>query len=68
MAYLLMPLMHHVVGTDGYFYISDSDNFFAQNGAVQVAVWLVSGGLVLGVTGLRQRVAARYRGFHADLG
>jgi hypothetical protein len=67
-SYLLMPLVHHVVGTDGYFYISDSDNFFTQNGAVQLAVWLVSGGLILAVTRLRQRLAARYRGFEADLG
>ena len=55
-AYLFWPLLHHVAGTDGYYYISDSDNFFAQSAAVQFGTWLVSAGLVLGLTWLRQRV------------
>jgi hypothetical protein len=67
-AYLLLPLMHHLVGTDGYYYISDSDNFFAQNVAVQLVVWLVLGGLALGVTWLRERAAARYTGLRAKPG
>jgi hypothetical protein len=57
-AYLLMPLVHHLVGTDGYFYISDSDNFFARNIVVQLVTWMVSGGLALGMTRLGERVAA----------
>jgi hypothetical protein len=57
-AYLLLPLAHHVVGTDGYFYISDSDNFFAASPAVQLMAWAVIGALVLGVTRLRMRVAS----------
>jgi len=59
MAYLLMPLVHHVVGTDGYFYISDSDNFFAQKGATQAAAWLIAEGFALGLTWWRSRLAAR---------
>lgn len=58
-AYLLMPLVHHVVGTDGYFYITDSDNFLAQSAVVQVVTWLVSAGLALGVAWLRERASAR---------
>jgi hypothetical protein len=56
-AYLLLPLMHYLVGTDGYYYISDSDNFFAQNAAVQLVVWLVTACLVLGLTWFRQRIS-----------
>ena len=58
-AYLLMPLVHHVVGTDGYYYITNSDNFLAQSTVVQVVTWLVSAGLALGVTWLWERVDAR---------
>jgi hypothetical protein len=57
-AYLLMPMIHHLLGTDGYYYLSDSDNFFAQSGALQVLTWLVAGGLALGVTWLGGRLAA----------
>ena len=62
-AYLLLPLVHHVVGTDGYYYISDSDNFFAQGSVAQLITWSVIGVLVLGVTWLRKRVAPS-RGGH----
>jgi hypothetical protein len=51
------------VGTDGYYYISDSDNFFAQGAVVQLITWSVIGVLVLGVTWLRKRVAPS-RGGH----
>jgi hypothetical protein len=61
-AYLLLPLAHHVVGTDGYYYISDSDNFFAQSPAVQLIAWSVIGVLVLGVTWVRKRVASSRAG------
>jgi len=56
-AYLLMPLTHHLLGTDGYYYLSDSDNFFARNMVVQLVSWLVSGGVALGLTQLRTRLA-----------
>ncbi len=54
-----MPLVHHVIGTDGYYYISDSDNFFARDVAVQIVSWLVSAALALGVTALRHLVDKR---------
>ncbi len=58
-AYLFMPLVHHLLGTDGYFYISDSDNFFSRSAPVQLLTWGVSAAVALGVTRLRERVAAR---------
>jgi hypothetical protein len=58
-AYLLLPLVHHILGTDGHYYISDSDNFFAQNPLVQVVVWLAAGGVALGLARLRRQLATR---------
>jgi len=58
-AYLLLPLLHHVLGTDGYFYISDSDNFFTSNVPLQVATWLVVAGVAAGLTRLRQVLETR---------
>ncbi|MFC1974819.1 hypothetical protein ACFLXQ_00295 [Chloroflexota bacterium] len=58
-AYLLMPLVHHVSFTDGYDYISGKDNFFARSSALlQIVTWLVAGGIALGVTRLREYLAA----------
>ncbi|MBN1877293.1 MAG: hypothetical protein JXA33_23925 [Anaerolineae bacterium] len=55
-AYLLMPLAHYIIGTNGYFYLSDSDNFFAQSWLLQLAVWLIAGILVSGVPHLWQHL------------
>jgi hypothetical protein len=60
--YLLLPLLHHVFGTDGYYYITDSDNFFARASALQLAIWVVTAALALGITRLRQALAARTEG------
>ncbi len=57
-AYLVMPMIHHLLGTDGYYYLSDSDNFFARSSVLQVLTWLVAGGLSLGVAWLGQKLAA----------
>jgi hypothetical protein len=51
--YLLMPLVHHLLGTNGYFYITNSNNFFADSIALQLAVWLVTAGLVWAITRIR---------------
>ena len=59
LAYLLMPLVHHVLGTNGYFYITNSDNFLAQSAIVQIVAWLALAGLVMGVTKLGQHLAAQ---------
>jgi hypothetical protein len=58
LAYLFMPLVHHTVGTDGYFYITDSDNFLAQSPLVRLAVWLAAAVITIGMTWLRRRLAA----------
>jgi hypothetical protein len=60
-AYLLMPLVHHLVYSDGYYYITDSDNFFARNGALCLLAWLIAAALALGVTRLREYAATRWR-------
>lgn len=59
-AYLLMPLVHHLVGTDGYYYISDSDNFFARSWELQAVAWLVTAATATGVTWVRGRLARRH--------
>jgi hypothetical protein len=58
LAYPLMILVHHVIGTDGYLYISNSSNFF-ENDARQIAVWLAAAGMAMTITWLRKRLAAQ---------
>ena len=59
-AYLLMPLVHHTMGTDGYFYISTADNFFASNIALQIAAWLIGAAMAVGITRLRRHLQGRW--------
>jgi hypothetical protein len=59
--YLLMPLVHHLFGTNGYLYITNSNNFFADNIALQIAVWLVAAGLVWAITRVREALPMRRR-------
>lgn len=59
MTYLFMPLMHYLMFTDGYYYITNSDNFFAQNLLFQVAIWLIVGGLTWGLARLQQAIQSR---------
>ena len=56
-AYVLMPLVHHVLGTDGLFYITNSSNLLADNVALQIAIWLLVAGLAWTLTRLRQSLA-----------
>jgi hypothetical protein len=65
-AYLLLPLVHHLGFTDGIFYISDADNFFARNLAGQLGIWLALLLLVSLTTGLRERWQARWQKQVAD--
>src|SRR5690606_17385222 len=58
-AYLLMPPVHHTLVTDGYYYISDSDNFSARSGLLQAATWAAAALLALAITRLRRHFAAR---------
>jgi hypothetical protein len=61
-AYLLLPAIHHIFGTDGYFYISNKDNFFSRSWTLQAAAWLAAGLIAIGVTRLRRRWAGRWTG------
>jgi hypothetical protein len=58
-AYLFMPLVHYILFTDGYFYISDSDNFFAQTVWIQLFVWLILAAVTVGIVRLRRILAFR---------
>jgi hypothetical protein len=58
--YLFMPLVHHVLYTDGYYYITDSDNFFARGGLLRMAIAAVTAALAVGLTRLRRSLAARW--------
>jgi hypothetical protein len=55
-AYPLMALVHHLyVGlTGGYFYISDSDNFFAVDLWPILLAWIVAAAIAMAVTSLRR--------------
>jgi hypothetical protein len=54
-SYLFMPLVHHTLYTDGYYYITDSDNFFSKNVWLQLVTWLIAALLSGGITRLRRR-------------
>lgn len=54
-AYLLVPLVHYVGFTDGYYYITDAANFFASRWWGQPGVWLSVGLVAWVVTKLRRR-------------
>jgi hypothetical protein len=56
-SYLFLPLAHHLLFTDGYFYITDSDNFLARNVPLQMFIWTVAAVVALAVTGLRKFLA-----------
>ena len=49
-AYLVLPLTHHIIGTDGYYYISDAANFFGLTWYYQVFAWLLTAVFAWGIT------------------
>ena len=51
-----MPLVHHVSFTDGYYYITGKDDFFARSVAVQMAAWLFVAGIAVGASRLRKHL------------
>ena len=57
--YLLLPLLHHIAFTDGYYYISSASNFFVNSIALQIAVWLFIALVVVGLTHLGEYLASR---------
>ena len=67
-AYLLMPLVHHLfVSTDrgswldpSYFtYIPSADNYFARSLWVQIGVWVAVAAIALGILRLRVWISQR---------
>jgi hypothetical protein len=56
LAYLLMPLLHHVAFTDGYYYVTSSDNFFYQPWGRQAAGWFLAAALAVGTKRVRARI------------
>ncbi|MEZ4727353.1 MAG: hypothetical protein R3E79_09495 [Caldilineaceae bacterium] len=58
-AYLLMPLVHHVGFTDGHYYLTDAANFFAREWWGQLSVWLSVGLVAWAVTKLRRQLDHR---------
>lgn len=58
-AYLLWPLLHYVGFTDGYYYITDMDNFFSRQWAYQFLGWAVAAAVAVALTMWRSRLAKR---------
>lgn len=58
-AYLFLPLVHHIGFTDGYYYITDMDNYFTRNWILQLAAWLLGFAIAAGITQLRGRLVVR---------
>jgi len=57
-SYLFLPLIHHLVFTDGYRYITDSENFFARNMLLQMAIWLFAIVVSVAAAAFRNRLAS----------
>ncbi len=56
-SYLLLPLLHYLLGRVEYRYITTASNFFAFHFSLQLFIFIVAGGLALGVTMLRRRLS-----------
>ncbi len=53
-AYLVLPAVHHLIFTDGWFYITTMDNFFARSWLGFVVGWMMTGPIVALVAQLRR--------------
>jgi protein-S-isoprenylcysteine O-methyltransferase Ste14 len=59
-AYLLLPLCHHLFGSgDTFVYISDAGNSFARSVPLQIGVWLAVALIAVGITRLRLWISRR---------
>jgi hypothetical protein len=52
-AYPFGTVFHYLFGTDGHFYITNSDNFFTKNIFLQIFVWIVGYLITLFLSRLR---------------
>jgi hypothetical protein len=57
--YLLLPFVHYTLGSDGYFYLTNSDNFFARRWVVQLLAWMVTVFIAWGIIRLRAALGSR---------
>ncbi|MGC9521241.1 MAG: hypothetical protein ACP5HG_05090 [Anaerolineae bacterium] len=55
-AYLGLPLVHHLFATDGYFYITDMENFFSRAAWIQLLTWVLTAALAWATARLRERL------------
>lgn len=60
LTYLVLPITHHVLValTEGYVYITNSDNLFAATVPIQLLAWALLAGIAFGVARLRARFPA----------
>ena len=58
-AYLLRPFVHHALATDGYFYLTNSDNFFARGLGTQLWAWLATALVAWSIVRLRVALGVR---------
>jgi hypothetical protein len=61
-AYLILPLLHHISFSDGYYYITDADNFLARSLFLQAGIWLLAAGLAIAFFRLRANLKKRRSG------
>jgi protein-S-isoprenylcysteine O-methyltransferase Ste14 len=75
--YLLLPVVHHLLGSSetaglggpGYFvYISDAENYFARSAPLQIVVWLTVALIAVGITRLRVGLARRRHSSRSSTG
>jgi hypothetical protein len=64
-AYLIMPAAHHLFGTDGYFYITNSNNFFTDTVVLQLGIWLLVAIVAVATAQLRRRLITWRAGLSA---
>jgi hypothetical protein len=55
-AYLFLPLLHHISFSDGYYYITDADNFLARSLFLQAGIWLLAALLAVAFFRLRLKL------------
>ena len=58
-AYLLLPFVHHTMATGGYFYLTNSDNFFARGLGAQLWAWLAAALIAWSIPRLRVALGMR---------
>lgn len=52
-AYPFGAVFHYLAGTDGHYYISNSDNFFMRNMWIQMMIWIAGVLFIWGIAWLR---------------